>query len=164
MAWYMKDGIIYGVKTKQAIFAAAAIVAVVAIGIAVLVLRTRNTAAVPADETVVEKKVVKKRPVKKKSVKTTSVPASARSAGVSAAKAEKPKSVRAEGTGTVKVENAVEPPKADGADAEKKAKDDNPFPRYLDMFRNDPAALAAEFEKEAGKERVSLAKVRTIAF
>ena len=60
-------------------------------------------------------------------------------------------------------ENAVEPPKAEDMDAEKKAKDDNPFPRYLDMFRNDPVALAAEFEKEAEADRTYQRELRDSA-
>ena len=39
-------------------------------------------------------------------------------------------------------------------------KDDNPFPRYLDMFKNNPEALAAEFQKEAEADRASLAELR----
>jgi len=39
-------------------------------------------------------------------------------------------------------------------------KDDNPFPRYLDMFRNDPEALAAEFIKEAKADNARLRKMR----
>ena len=135
----------------------AAISTVVAIGVAVLVLRTRNTATVPADETVVavEKKVVKKRPVKK-----TSVPVRAKPAETSSATAAKPKSVRPEDVSTVADGNAVETPNVEDADAKKKAKEDNPFPRYLDMFRNEPAALAAEFEKEAEADRASQRKMR----
>ena len=144
-------------KAKQAIFTAAAISTVVVIGVAVLVLQTRNTATVPEDETVVavEKKVVKKRPVKK-----TSVPVRAKPAETTPAKAAKPKSARLEDVRTVADENAVETPKVDGVDAEKQAKDDNPFPRYLDMFRNEPAALAAEFEKEAEADRAGQRKMR----
>ena len=144
-------------KTKRTIIMTAAISTVVAIGVAVLVLRTRNTATVPADETVVavEKKVVKKRPVKK-----TSVPVRAKPAETSSATAAKPKSVRPEDVSTVADGNAVETPNVEDADAKKKAKEDNPFPRYLDMFRNEPAALAAEFEKEAEADRASQRKMR----
>ena len=39
-------------------------------------------------------------------------------------------------------------------------KDDNPFPRYLDMFKNNPEALVAEFQKEAEADRSSLATMR----
>ena len=39
-------------------------------------------------------------------------------------------------------------------------KDDNPFPRYLEMFKNNPEALAAEFQKEAEADRARLAKLR----
>ncbi|MBQ3344277.1 MAG: hypothetical protein IJG84_20430 [Kiritimatiellae bacterium] len=39
-------------------------------------------------------------------------------------------------------------------------KDDNPFPRYLDMFKNNPEALVAEFQKEAEADRASLAGLR----
>ena len=39
-------------------------------------------------------------------------------------------------------------------------KDDNPFPRYLDMFKNNPEALVAEFQKEAEADRASLAELR----
>jgi hypothetical protein len=47
---------------------------------------------------------------------------------------------------------------AQAEQAEKK--NDNPFPRYLDMFRNDPEALAAEFLKEAEEDRAFQAKRR----
>ena len=39
-------------------------------------------------------------------------------------------------------------------------KDDNPFPRYLDMFKNNPEALMAEFQKEAEANRTRQAKMR----
>ena len=39
-------------------------------------------------------------------------------------------------------------------------KNDNPFPRYLEMFKNDPEALAAEFLKEADESRAFLDKMR----
>ena len=39
-------------------------------------------------------------------------------------------------------------------------KDDNPFPRYLEMFKNDPEALAAEFLKEAEESHAFLDKMR----
>ena len=39
-------------------------------------------------------------------------------------------------------------------------KDDNPFPRYLDMFKNNPEALVAEFQKESEADRASLAGLR----
>ena len=39
-------------------------------------------------------------------------------------------------------------------------KDDNPFPRYLDMFKNNPEALTAEFQKEAEANRTRQAKMR----
>ncbi len=142
-------------KTRQTIIVTAAIIAIVAIGVAVLVLWEPSTAAVPADETPVAKKVVKK-----KHIKRPPVPARAKPADVSSVKAAKSEQVRPEGARTAKVENAVEPPKADGVDAEKKVKDDNPFPRYLDMFRNDPAALAAEFEKEAEADCANQRKLR----
>ena len=44
-----------------------------------------------------------------------------------------------------------EKPAQEGTAAQKK--NDNPFPRYLEMFKNDPEALAAEFLKEAEKDR-----------
>ena len=52
-------------KGSRAIIAAAAIIAIAAIGIAVFALRARSTAAVPADETSVTNKVVKKKHLKK---------------------------------------------------------------------------------------------------
>ena len=134
---------------------AAALIAIAAIGIAVFVLREPGTAAVPVDETSAVKKVVKKKPIKK-----VSVPAHAKPAEASPAKAAKPEPVRPEGDRVAVGENAVEPPKAEDMDAEKKAKEDNPFPRYLDMFRNNPAALVAEFEKEAAKDRVYQRELR----
>ena len=39
-------------------------------------------------------------------------------------------------------------------------KDDNPFPRYLDMFKNNPEALAAEFLKEAEVDQARQASMR----
>ena len=65
--------------------------------------------------------------------------------------------------------NADERREADTAKQEEKPaqvaqpelqKDDNPFPRYLDMFKNNPEALAAEFQKEAEADRSSLATMR----
>ncbi len=79
---------------------------------------------------------------------------------VSATKAAKSKPVRPEAVQSATTGDSAETPKADGADAEKKAKEDNPFHRYLDMFRNDPAAFAAEFEKEAEADRASLRQLR----
>ena len=135
-------------KPKQTIITTAAIVAIAAIGISVLVLREPGTAAVPSDETVVANKVARK-------IKDVSVPVRAKQAKTSSAKAVKP--TRLESTRPAAGENAVGPSKVD---AEKKAKDDDPFPRYLDMFRNDPAALAAEFEKEAEADRANQRKMR----
>lgn len=73
-------------KTKQTIITAATLIAIAAIGFAVLVSRGRGSTAVPADETSFEEKVVKKKPVKK-----ASVPARAKPAKASPAKATKPK-------------------------------------------------------------------------
>ena len=65
--------------------------------------------------------------------------------------------------------NADERREADTAKQEEKPaqvaqpelqKDDNPFPRYLDMFKNNPEALVAEFQKEAEADRASLATMR----
>ena len=39
-------------------------------------------------------------------------------------------------------------------------KDDSPFPRYLDMFKNNPEALAAEFQKEAEVDQARQASMR----
>ena len=144
-------------QTKSAIIAAAAIVAVVAIGAAILVLRGRSTAAVPADETSVEKKVVKKKPIKKVPVPTRAKPTEG-----SPAKAAKSEPMRPKDAGTAVGADTVEKLKEDvGAQtADKDAKPDNPFPRYLDMFRNNPAALAAEFEKEAEANRAEERKLR----
>ena len=65
--------------------------------------------------------------------------------------------------------NADERREADTAKQEEKPaqvaqtelqKDDNPFPRYLDMFKNNPEALVAEFQKESEADRASLAGLR----
>ena len=141
-------------KTTQSIITTAAIIALAAIGASVLVLQEPSPAVVPADETVVVKKVAPKKPVKK-----TSIKAPAQSVAASLKKAAKPPRPE-EDVGTAVRGNAVEAPKAEGENAEKKEKDDNPFPRYLDMFRNDPAALAAEFEKEAEANRAEERKLR----
>jgi hypothetical protein len=138
-------------KAKQTIITTAAIIAIAAIGVAVLVLREPGTAVVPTDETAVVKKAAPK-------IKDVSVPVRAKPAKTSSAKAAKPK--RTESVGTAVGEKAVEAPKADGVDVEKKAQDDNPFPRYLDMFKNDPAALVVEYEKEAEADRANQRKMR----
>ena len=44
--------------------------------------------------------------------------------------------------------------------ADKGVKPDNPFPRYLDMFKNNPEALVAEFEKEVEKDRAEQRQLR----
>ena len=65
--------------------------------------------------------------------------------------------------------NADERREADTAKPEEKPeqaaqpelqKDDNPFPRYLDMFKNNPEALAAEFLKEAEADNAKQRKMR----
>ena len=60
------------------------------------------------------------------------------------------------------VEQPVEKPKENVVDkaADNGANPDNPFPRYVDMFRNNPAALVAEFEKEAEANRTELREMR----
>ena len=152
-------------KTKQAIITTAAIIALAVIGATVLVLLEPGTATVPTDETTAVKKVAPQKPVKKTSVKVHVKPAE-----TLPAKAAKPTRLESIGTvvrgseGDVEMalrENAVETPKAENVNAEKKI--DNPFPRYLDMFKNNPEALAAEFQKEAEVDRASLAKMREAA-
>ena len=49
---------------------------------------------------------------------------------------------------------------AEEQSADKSAKPDNPFPRYLDMFKNNPEAFAAEFKKEAEKDRAYQRELR----
>ena len=65
--------------------------------------------------------------------------------------------------------NADERREADTAKQEEKPaqvaqpelqKDDNPFPRYLDMFKNNPEALTAEFQKEAEVDQARQASMR----
>ena len=65
--------------------------------------------------------------------------------------------------------NADERREADTAKQEEKPaqvaqpelqKDDNPFPRYLNMFKNNPEALAAEFLKEAEADNAKQRKMR----
>jgi len=140
-------------KMKNTIVIAAAIIAIAAIGIAAFALRGRSTAAVSADGTFVEKKVVKKKPIKK-----VSAPARAKTVEALPVRAAKP--MRSEDGRTVAGGNDGETPKAESMDAENGAKSDNPFPRYLEMFRNDPAALAAEFEKEAEADRARQREMR----
>jgi len=135
-------------KTKTILIAVAALVVVAAIGIVALVLRDGSTAEVLADETAVEKKVVKKKHVKK-----ATVPVRAKPAEASPVKAEEPKSAP-----PVAGEDSSE--KSADADADKKAEGDNPFPRYLDMFKNNPEALVAEFEKEAEVDRANQREMR----
>ena len=68
--------------------------------------------------------------------------------------AESERKASAELSGEKPKENAGE--QAAGNDT----KPDNPFPRYLDMFKNNPEALAAEFEKEAEANRTELREMR----
>ena len=70
---------------KQLKIVMSMVIAIAAIGIAVLALRGRSTAAVPADGTSVERKVVKKRHLKK-----SSAPARAKTVEALSAKAAKP--------------------------------------------------------------------------
>ena len=142
-------------KTNRTIITTAVLIAIAAIGVAALVLREPSTVAVPKDETSAKKKVVNKKHLKK-----PSVPARAKPAEASPVKAAKSEPIRPEDGGTAVGERAAEQPKAEDMDAEKKSKEDNPFPRYLDMFRNNPAALAAEFEKEAEADRAEERKLR----
>ena len=130
-----------------------------AIGIAWFAMRERDTATAPADETPVRKKIAKAVPAKAKARRTA--------AAKSKAKVDKTGQTfiinqdegdKAGQTVTVKQEKQLEPAQEEQAAQEKK--NDNPFPRYLDMFKNNPEALAAEFQKEAEADRASLAKVR----
>ena len=94
-------------KTKRTLIMTATLIAIAAIGVAVLALRGRSTAAVPADGTSAVKKVVKKKPSKK-----TSVPARAKKTEASSVKAAKPEPVRPEGGGAVGGGNDGETPKS----------------------------------------------------
>ena len=60
------------------------------------------------------------------------------------------------------VEQPVEKSKENVVDqaADNGANPDNPFPRYLDMFKNNPAAFAAEFKKEAEKDHAYQRELR----
>ena len=56
---------------------------------------------------------------------------------------------------------AAEPKKSDEPQAnEKMTEADNPFPRYLEMFRNNPEALVQEFAKEAEADRARQMEMR----
>ena len=135
-------------QMKNVIIAVAALAVGAAIGIAVFVVFERGSAAVPSGETFAERSAAKKN-----LIKDVSVSASAKSAEASSVKAEKTKSAA-----PVAAEDIAA--KAADANAEKKAKGDNPFPRYLDMFKNNPEALAAEFEKEVEADRADQRKMR----
>jgi hypothetical protein len=138
-------------KANRIIITVAALISLAAIVAVALALRDGSTAAVPADETSIEKKVAKNAPVKKRSA-----PARAKPVEASPVKEAKPNSAH-----RVAGEKAIE--KADGEDADKKANSDNPFPRYLDMFKNNPEALVAEFEKEAEADRARQREMRNKA-
>lgn len=136
---------------------AAAIAA--AIGIAWFAMRERDTATAPADETPVRKKIAKAVPAKAKARRTA--------AAKSKAKVDKTGQTfiinqdegdKAGQTVTVKQEKQLEPAQEEQAAQEKK--NDNPFPRYLDMFKNNPEALAAEFLKEAEADNARQRKLR----
>ena len=60
------------------------------------------------------------------------------------------------------VESSGEKPKEDVGErvAGNDTKPENPFPSYLDMFKNNPAAFAAEFKKEAEKDRAYQRELR----
>ena len=135
-------------QMKNVIIAVAELAVGAAIGIAVFFVLERGSAEVPSGETSAERSAAKKN-----LIKDVSVSASTKSAEASSVKAEKTKSAA-----PVAAEDIAA--KAADANAEKKAKGDNPFPRYLDMFRNNPEALAAEFEKEAEADRARQREMR----
>ena len=133
------------------------IVAVVAaaIGTVWFAMRERDTTTVPVVETPVRRKIAKDVPAKAGRTvddlvaKTKAMPSSA-------AKCDKTGQVGQ--TFIVKQEEQLEPAQEEQASPEKK--NDNPFPRYLDMFKNNPEALAAEFQKEAEADNARQRKLR----
>ena len=135
------------------------IVAVVAaaIGTVWFAKRERDTTTVPVVETPVRRKIAKDVPAKAGRTVDDLV-AKTKAMPLSAAKCDKNRSGR---SFIVKQEEQLEPAQEEQASPEKK--NDNPFPRYLDMFKNNPEALAAEFQKEAEMDRASLAKMREAA-
>ena len=143
---------------RKRIGAIIAAVAAVAIGIAWFAMRERDTTTVPVVETPVRKKIAKAVPAKAKARRTA--------AAKSKAKVDKTGQTfiinqdEGDKTGQTFIikQGQLEPAQEEQAAQEKKI--DNPFPRYLDMFKNNPEALAAEFQKEAEADRASLAKVR----
>ena len=130
------------------IFLASVAAAAAVIGIAWFAMRERDTATAPADETPVRKKVAK------------AVPSKVRRTADSSAAKSKAKVDKTGQTFIIKQEQ-LEPEQEEQAAQEKKI--GNPFPRYLDMFKDNPEALAAEFQKEAESDRASLAKMREAA-
>ena len=70
-----------------------------------------------------------------------------------------------EKTRTAPGELAGEMPKEEAVErvADNDTNLDNPFPRYLDMFKNNPELLAAEFIKEADEDRANQRKMRAQA-
>ena len=130
---------------RKRIGAIIAAVAAVAIGIAWFAMRERDTTTVPVVETPVRKKIAKAVPAKAKARRTA--------AAKSKAKVDKTGQ-----TVTDKQEKQLEPTQEEQAAQEKK--NDNPFPRYLDMFKNNPEALAAEFQKEAEADNARQRKLR----
>lgn len=140
---------------KKAMIAVVAFALGAAIGIVVFIVLERGAEAAPSGETSAERSAAKKNLIKDVSFSAREKPARA-----SSEKEAEPKPERTEGARAAAVEDVVDAPKSDGVDAEKKDGRDNPFPRYLDMFRNNPAALVAEFEKEAEADRAKQRKMR----
>lgn len=125
----------------------AAVVAA-AIGLAWFAIREREMATEPVAEKTVRRKLPKTVPAKIKQ------PVAAPTAKVN------PKPPAEEKREPDKQETRLEEKTVQVEQAAQEKKDGNPFPRYLDMFKNNPEALAAEFQKEAEADRASLAKVR----
>lgn len=142
-------------KMKQLKIAAALAVAFVAGAAAMFVLMGRGKTA----EAVAERHAVKKSDSTGSARKAA---ASTRKKPIPEVAAAKPRPEGAEDVRMASKEQPAEKPEADAVEqkSDKDAKDDNPFPRYLDMFKNDPDALAAEFLKEADKDRASQRKMR----
>ena len=140
-------------KTKNIIIAISTVAVIEAVAIGWLVVRGRDAARESAAETPAKRTAVKKKapPIRAKPVPETA-----------SASHSKPKPAGPAKVQTAPPETSGEKPKADDGEptADAKSKSDNPFPRYLDMFRNDPAALAAEFEKEAEADRANHRKMR----
>ena len=121
-------------------------VAVMAVGCALFALKSSDANTEPPAESPVRKTIACPKNAPEKSACMAKAPAEKPKAP-SGKDAERPTGGEANNEAERKVDEATK-------------KEDNPFPRYLEMFKNDPEALAREYAKELEADRAEQVKMR----